>query len=152
MTYTDQKNISKRETILASLQYEMQEYMTPGASAYDIGVYEAIRGIQLYEDCPNKPCCCIWGYKDEMEKEAFEGSYIRDLFIKIYGYADTDGYTFDDIHKLARDVEYFLENDWSYKDSVYLGDMIVYEGGVTDPAGIFEMDIMVRYHTTITSP
>lgn len=152
MAYTDNKDISKRETILASLKAEMEEYMTPGDSDYRVGIYEAIRGIQLYEDCPNKPCCTIWGYKDEMEDEKFSGSYIRNLFIKIYGYCDGDGYSFDEIHKLARDIEYFLENDWTYKDSVYLGDMIIYEGGATDPAQILELDIMVRYHTTISDP
>ena len=146
-------SISNRDDILTAFKDDALEYMTAGArTKYEIGVYEVLRGIHTFDDASNKPCLVIWGYKDEIDEEVFSGSYIRNLFIKVYGYVDGDGYTHDDVHKLARDTEYFLENDFSYKDSVYMGDIIIYEGGVTDPIGIFELDVMVKYHTTITSP
>ena len=145
--------ISNRDTILAAFKDEAEEYMTAGArTKYEIGVYEVLRGIHTFDDSPNKPCITIWGYKDEMDEEHFSGHYNRNLFIKVYGYTEGDGYTHDDIHKLARDTEYFLENDFSYKDWVIMGDIIIYEGGISDPIGIFELDVMVKYHTTITSP
>lgn len=148
-------SISERDDILNALVDDAREYMTAGAaSKYQIGLYEVLRGIHDWEDCPNKPCLSLFAYRDEKtpDDETFGGRYMRTLFIMINGYTETDGYTHDSIHKLARDTEYFLENDFTYKDQVFLGEMVIYEGGISDPVGIFRLDVAIKYFTDITSP
>jgi hypothetical protein len=144
--------MSVRNTILETLKDEIGEYITTGNDNYEIGVAEVFRGYQLYDDCTNKPAVCVITVEDEKSEEAFGGHYDRLLHLDLMGYTTSDGYTHDDIHSLVRDLEYFLENDFTYKDDIYVGNIIIFEGGVTFPRGEMRMEVTIHYHTTTSNP
>ena len=142
--------MSKRNDILNTLKEEMEDYIK-SSRGYKSDLVEVVRGIQMFEDIEMKPVVAFWCYRDESTGQ-FAGRDDRFLYVYIYGYCDTDGYgDVDDIHNLAADVEYFLYNDFSYTDDTFVGDFTIYEGGVQDPASMFELDIKIKYSNTTTS-
>lgn len=140
--------MSERNTILNQLKTDMQDYLK-SAMGYSSDPRKIIRGVRIFEDVEAKPAISFWCYNDERE-EAFSNTAYRFLHIYVYGFCDTDGYgdNVDDIHNLLGDVEYFLYNDFTYRDDTDVGDAIVYEGGVSDPCLEFRLEIRIRYQNT----
>ena len=51
----------------------------------------------------------------------------------------------DKLHNFVADMEKFLYNNFTYRNNTTINDITIYEGGVTDPAGIAELDIEILY-------
>lgn len=129
--------MSTRNDILNTLKTELETITS---------VVEVIRGIQIFENIVSKPAICFWCWQDELADHTHGTAQFRYLNIYLYGYCDTDGLgNVDDIHELCDDVETFLYNSFTYKSKTYIGDIVIYEGGVTDPASIFEMELKIQY-------
>ena len=137
--------MSIRNTILKALKSDLTKIQT--SRDYNSDPVEIRRGIHLWEDFTMKPAISFWCYNDEKLNE-FGGTGIRYLNVYMYGYTDTDGLEdVDNIHNLADDVEDFLHSstDWTYKKDTEVGDMVIYEGGVQDPASMFQLEIRIKY-------
>jgi hypothetical protein len=137
-----------RNTILTALAEELRDKIQP-SSDYSTTIAEVRRGIALGDEFIMKPALSVWCYHDTTDGQ-FAGRDDRTLHIYIYGYVDADGVNVDNIHNVLDDVLYFLQNDFTYKDDVYVGDAVVYEGGVSDPNGIFELEIQIKYERNIS--
>jgi len=139
--------MSQRKTILSTLKEELAQKIT-SANNYNSDVAEVRWGVCVFEELVSKPAIAFWCHNDSTVGQ-FADRDDRELNIYVYGFADTDGYNTDAIHDLLDDVLYFLNNDFTYKEDVYIGDVVVYEGGVSDPALVFELQIKIKYERFI---
>jgi hypothetical protein len=132
--------MSVRNNILKQLKTDLSKIKT--SRDYLTDPAEVRRGIHMWEDFTIKPAISFWCYKDQK----FEGT-IRELFIYVYMYTDTDGLEdVDNIHNLADDVESFLySSDHTYTDSTEVGDVVIYEGGIQDMASMAQLEITIKY-------
>lgn len=135
--------MSTRNTILNALKTELKSSIV-GSGNYLTKANTVKRGIYMFADISPKPAICFWCYRDATDGD-FGGDGVRWLHIIIYGY--TKG--MDEIHDLARDVEYFLYNDFSYTEDVLItSDMVIYEGGTRNPANEFGLEFRIKYDFT----
>ena len=140
--------MSTRNDILTALKNDIEDYIKSSRSPYKSDVAEVKRGWHKRETIVNFPCVCFTldpSASDIVEEELFD-SQIRMLIIYLYTYTDTDGYgDHSNIHQLIHDIEYFLNNDFSYKDNTYIKDIVIVEGGITEPNSSGDMYINIRY-------
>jgi hypothetical protein len=141
--------MSDRNTILNTIKDELKEYIT-SSNDYNSDLMEVKRGIAVFEEFSSKPAISFWCETDTTEEGQFAGSDRRELTILLYGFCDTDGYNPDAIHLLLDDILYFLQNDFTYKDDVYVGDATIYEGGTQDMAMVFELQFKIKYERLIS--
>jgi hypothetical protein len=139
--------MSLRKTILSTLKDDLTQKIS-SENNYNSDLMEVRWGVCVFEELTSKPALSFWCYNDTTEGQ-FADRDDRELSIYIYGFADTDGYNTDAIHDLLDDVLYFLQNDFTYKADVYVGNAVVYEGGVQDPALVFELEIKIKYERII---
>ena len=140
--------MSERNTILTAIQDEIKNKIN-SSNSYNTDLMEVRRGICVFEELTSKPAISFWCSEDKIEEGQFAGSDMRELTILFYGFCDTDGYNADAIHDLLDDVLYFIQNDFTYKDDVYVGDASIYEGGTSDPAMVFELQIKIKYERVV---
>lgn len=137
--------MSDRNTILRALKEESQERISY-ANGYNAEVAESLRGIIMFSDTSIRPCLVVWCRTDTVLQHKQDGKAERVLAVSLIGYMDTNDLTdSSELHDFAEAVEYFVNYDFSYKDKTLVDDIIVYEGGASDPAGIFEMRIRIFY-------
>ena len=133
-----------RTNILDTLEAELNDYLLGCGEDYMLGAAEVIRGIKLFDEALNKPAVCFNCNGESFRVKTYDGG-VKTLEILIYGYVETYNLT-DDIHKLLRDVEYFLCNDFSYKNRVYIRDSKIKESndGANNKA-LFTLPIDIDY-------
>ena len=141
--------MSERNTILTAIETEIKEKIN-SSNDYNSDLMEVRRGIAIFEEFTSKPAVAFWSKDDKSEEGQFAGSDMRELTILFYGFCDTDGYNADAIHNLLDDILYFLQNDFTYKDDVYVGDIAIYEGGTSDLAMVFELEVHIKYERIIS--
>jgi hypothetical protein len=145
--------MSTRDTIINTIINDMEESLTTGSDNYEIGAAEIKRGAHLFDDCANKPALCVSVVEDEKTSDTLGPQRLRKLHMDIMAYTEEDGYTQDNINKLIRDIEYFLEStDCTYYQAVTIGSIRIFEGGVSFPRGEARMEITVTYSQSITNP
>jgi hypothetical protein len=142
---------STRETILDAL-YTCLAGITL-ANGYAIGVQEVKRGIHLPDAMPNRPSL---GYANTRatRKDYAAGQSERALTILVYGYVDVTPGVYDNLDDLMQAVEQRLmtSSAWAYRDDTFINSFTIYEGGVHDPIGYFDMEVVVNYEYAMASP
>lgn len=137
--------MSDRNDVLTALADDLT--VISGSSPYETDIKEIKRGINFVDDFDSMPALSFWCYQDEVVSRQMDGSILRFLHIYLYGYADSA----DDVHNFEDDIEYFLENDFTYKDDTVIKTdtpIIIYEGGAAESAdnmALFRLDIKVKY-------
>ena len=144
---------TSRKSILDDLKTWLEAITV--ANGYQTTVAEVKRGIHYADDMQNRPSLCFWndkGPKKDLAGEQCE----RVLHIFIWGYIDIQPGTYDNLDGLVSDVEACLNGSRANWDSsitqVDVGDSTYYEGGVTDPIGIFEMEAEIYYEYDRADP
>lgn len=141
--------MSSRNDILTTLESDL--VAINGADPYDIDLKEIKRGIAFIDDFNSIPALSFWCYDAGIESRQMGGSTLRWLKIYFYGYTDT----VDDIHNLEDDLEYFLENEFVYRDDSFIEietSIPIYESGVTDSSdnmNMFRLDVKIKYDDII---
>lgn len=143
--------ISTRREILSALKTCLEGITTD--NDYQVTVAEVKRGIHFVDDMRNRPGLCFWSDKGPRRDETNEQSE-RDLHIWIWGYVDVQPGNYDELDKLVADVETRLmtRSAWAYRDDTKIGELNTYEGGASDPVGVFEMEVTVNYEYRMDSP
>lgn len=145
--------MSTRKTILDSIKTWLEAITT--GNGYNITVAEVRRGIHFEGDLPNRPALCFWNDKGPKEDLA-GGQCRRTLHLWIWGYIDIQPDNYDNLDNLVEDVEACLNDshaDWPPGvTEVEITDAAYYEGGASDPAGIFEMEASIVYEYDRSSP
>ena len=141
--------MADRNTVLNQLKDDIEKYVKPSVSPYKTSIAEVKRGIYKFDTIVNKPCVCFSMEDDKVEHEMFDSAgsnQVRFLNIYLYGYLDNDEMNkYDNIHQLVTDMEYFLDNNFTYSSNTYIGDVGVIEGGASAPVSFFDMTVMVVY-------
>ena len=52
---------------------------------------------------------------------------------------------YDNLHQLVTDVEYFLDNDFTYHSNTYVGDVGTIEGGASASCSFFDIKVKIIY-------
>ncbi len=97
------------------------------------------------------PAVCFACYSEDLF-ETQSDDVASELFVRIYGFAKSDGIdSKDDVKELAHDVLYFLfSDDWYYYDKTYVISNIGYleASPPQRPIGEFVFDIKIRHDGT----
>lgn len=129
--------MSNRAQIMADLQAVLQSIT---------GVAEVRRGLHMDDDMPARPALCLAGQKRSC-RDFSSGQAEAKLFVVIAGYVDCPAADYSALDGLAADLEAALmdsaRNPW-WADT-HIGDLLVYEGGASDPIGILNLEITVDY-------
>lgn len=141
--------MANRNTILTTLKDDIEKYIKPSIDPYKTSIAEVKRGIYSFDTIVNKPAVCFSMDNDTNEDDVFDtvgSNQVRFLNIYLYSYLDNDEMDkYDNIHALVRDVEYFLDNDFTYSNNTTVGDIGVIEGGASAPCSFFDMEIKIIY-------
>ena len=137
-----------RDDILTALETDLTAI--DGIDPYEIDLKEIKRGIAFVDDFNSMPAMSFWCYDAGRSSRQMCGSTIKWLQIYFYGYTNN----VSDIHKLEDDLEYFLENEFTYRDDSIIKidtSLPIYENGVTessDDMSMFRLDIKIKYGDT----
>lgn len=132
--------MSTANIILDTLKDELKDYIKV-SRGYNTDLAEIKRGIYQFDDMLNKPSIAFWCFKNELEEALMGKAQLR--ILKIYMYLYSNSIT--EIHDLIEDIEVFLYNDFTHKSNIFVGDSITYEGGISDPAVIAELEIAIKF-------
>ena len=140
--------ISSLDDLLNTLATELEQKLNSGSSTYLLKGVTVKRGMTSWNDTDGDRPCIWFVVIEELLEEVMGSNTLTMVSIELHGYADTDGDSSDVMHKLLRDVKYFIHNDYTLKESVETPDMsiIIDEGGSYDEVGIsgFMINFMVR--------
>lgn len=140
-----------RETILDALYTCLAGITT--ANGYAIGVEQVKRGIHMPDQMPNRPSL---GYSNTRatRRDFAAGQSERELTILIYGYVDVTPGVYDNLDDLMQAIEQRLmtSSAWAYQADTFIDEFNIYEGGVHDPVGYFDMSVRVQYEYAMASP
>ena len=135
-----------RNDLLNDLQEEIKNELYWGNPKYDIGTTCVLRGVYQHTEIPSKPAICFSCYRDDLIR-SFAGQQTRSLKILVYGYANNT----NDIHALAKDVEYFFLNDYSKNKRTEVGSIEFIEAKENDTVPCyFDMELEIQYDYKIT--
>jgi len=138
--------MSKRSDILSQLKEELGLVINPSNSPYKSSISEVKQGVFKWDVITNKPCVCFSLEKDIVDEEQYGSNQLRTLTICLYVYMDSNEYEdYTDIYLLLHDLEYFFKYDFTYKDSSYVKDIGIIEGGASAPCSYIDMDIDIKY-------
>ncbi len=142
---------SGRETILKALKTCLEGITT--ANGYLIGVEEVRRGIHFEDNMMNRPALGFTCTKSSRKELSF-GRSQRELIILIYGYIDVQPGNYDDLDDLIKQIEGRLmtESSWRFRQWTNITDYTIYEGGVHDNLGYFDMELRVTYDYVWANP
>jgi hypothetical protein len=104
---------------------------------YNFTPAEIRRGVHKFNDFKIKPAI---GF--DFINEVPDGIGVaRIITYRFYGFTDTSQWSnSDDIYKLLEDIETFIEStDNTYHYCSYIQDIVMVEGGVSQPINRFEM-------------
>jgi len=142
---------SQRETILKALKTCLEGITA--ANGYAIEVEEVRRGIHFEDNMPNRPALGYSNIKATRVNGAF-GQSQRTLTVLIYGYVDVQPDGYDNLDDLMQAVEQRLMTPaaWAYRGDTEIKDYTIYEGGVHDQLGYFDMEVEIQYLHDLASP
>lgn len=148
--------MAQRNDILEQLKSDVIDYIKTSRD-FKTDVNEVKRGTYHYESIQNRPFIGITLIGDTIDEDgdvfnevAVLGSgktQQRVLNILLYGFVDFDGHNVEPLHDLVEDVEGFLEQNFTYKDDTYIGDILITEGEIHDEIQhqYFEMLLTIHY-------
>lgn len=137
-------------TILDKLKSDMEDKLDPGR---DYSRQPTIKhGYYPLRDVEGElPAVCFACYAEELG-ETMSDDVMSTLYVRIYGFAESDGIdSKDDIKELAHDVIYFLySDDWTYADDTWIISNIGYleASPPKRPVGEFVFDIKIKHDGT----
>lgn len=145
---------TERKTVLDFLK-DLLEGITE-LNGYQTTVAEVKRGIHLSDEMPNKPALCFWNDKALKTDQAGEKCE-KALHIWMWGYVDVQPGNYDTMDALECDVEKALnstpvENWPASVIEVDAGNITTYEGGASDPLGMFEMELVITFQYDRSQP
>lgn len=142
--------ISTLDTVLDTLKEDMEDKLVAG-SVYDTTPKVSRGEVSWAQTDGRRPFVWFMPTQGSYDED-FGTSMHNTINIELHGYADRKGST-DNIHKLFKDVQYFLLNDFSLSGDTYLDDYVIDEGALGDSAGMsgFLLNFHIRYNHTITS-
>jgi hypothetical protein len=148
-------SISTRQTILEQLKDDFEKIKT--IRGYHHTVAKVYRGWVSADEVVDKPAIAFTNMRSEKllaGGDTMGSTRQRGLHIVIFAYVDLpDEQDYDNLDKIVSDIEKFLEStDNTYYADTYVGDMAIYEGGVSDPVGIAEIEARIYYDYTTSSP
>ena len=145
--------MSNRKTILDDVKAWFEAITT--TNGYATTVAEVRRGIHQAEDMPNRPAISFWndrGIKTDLAGEVCQ----RILHLFVWGYIDIQPGVYDNLDNLVADVETCLNDSRANWDAsvteVDVKDITYYEGGASDPIGMFEMEVDIYYEYDRDAP
>jgi hypothetical protein len=142
--------ISTLDTVLETLKDDIIDKLVAG-SVYDT-TPKVSRGEVAWSETDGKRPFIWFMPTQGTFDEIMGGTALNTINIELHGYADRKGST-DNIHKLFKDIQYFLLNDFSLSGDTYLDDYVIDEGAVGDSTGMsgFLLNLHINYNHTITS-
>jgi hypothetical protein len=137
----------KRKDIINTLIDDVHNNLHPG-NGFTLQPTKIYRGYFQFDEIKQTPALSFTITSDnKLENIIDEDRELRSLEISSYGYAKSNGAgDCSEIHDLLEDLETFLKSDnFTYHEAVNLGNATIYEGGISDPANIFQLDFSLVY-------
>jgi len=139
--------MTTRNDILDQLKTDLEDKLHPTYNdVYLTDVAEVKRGVYFLSECPNRPTVCFHATEDVTDDFTSGNDRSCYLSVYLYGYIDTDGLgDVDPVQDLVRDVEYFLLNDFTYADNVFIDAIGISDRGAEENTSLFDMDLRIHY-------
>ena len=138
-----------RDTILTALKDDIIDYIKSSRSPYTSDIAEVRRGIHGHTDIVNKPFIGISMESESVKQELFDvigTDQIRVMKVYVYAYTHiSDDYA--ELHQLLDDLEYFLKHDFTYRDTTYVKDIHIIEGGINSSVGFLDLYLEIQYQS-----
>lgn len=144
---------TERKTVLDAFK-DWLEGITK-ANDYQTTVAEVKRGIHVADDMQNRPALCFWN--DKGPRDVYVNTEMdRTLHVWLWGYINVQAGDYDNLDALVSDAEKRINawrDNWpSNVINAWIQDSTYYEGGASDPVGMFEMEVFIKYRYTETAP
>ncbi len=139
--------MSVRNDILNQLATDLA--LINGTGAYTTTIQSIKRGIYDIKDFDTFPALSFWCRNDDVEQYVFGGNKLRWLSVYMFAYTKGDGEILA-IHEFEDDVEYLLDNDFTYSDDVLIENTVIYEKGTleaTEDAAMFLLNFRLKYES-----
>lgn len=143
--------MSTRATIMAALKTCLESITT--GNGFALTVAEVRRGLSLPEDFPERPALAFFSISRPRIDQTNEHSEATLHFV-VQGFADAPAGNFTTFDALMAAVETALMTLAynPYREDTKIGELNTYEGGASDPVGIFDMHGTIFYEYEFSSP
>ena len=124
------------------------------ANGYTITVAQVLRGIHQDADVKRRPALTFSTVGGD-SADLTGGLAQRRLGVLVQGFADAKGGDFSAMHALAAAAQRALvspTHNPTLHERVDLGRLTVYEGGLHDPVGLFDLLLTVEFDYDRTNP
>lgn len=121
------------------------------AAGFTSQVRELRRGIHLAEELNDLPGLCLFNQRIQARDFALAVSE-RSLVMHLWGVVRAAHGDYQALDALAADCVRALQGEAfnPHWQSTHLGNLEVYEGGASDPLGIFDLEFTVSYEAGLT--
>ena len=135
-------SISTLDYVLVELKDELENKIDGNSPYYTI-LSKVVRGAVLWTDIENHMPAVWFTVTDETVDETFGTKSIGTIDLEIHGIINNKGNT-DNIHKLLKDIKYFLYNDYTKTDDLTIVNYAIKEGGVMDMIDLGEFVVIAQ--------
>lgn len=143
--------MGKRSDIIEKLKTWIESVTV--ANGYDTTILEVRRGIHSVDDMYNRPAVCLWNLHVE-RINGFGDTADRKMQVMIWGYIDVKhdsngDMDYEPLDDFVSDIEKRIDaskSDWEVgTQDIDITEIVIYEGGTSDPIGMFEMTVEITY-------
>ena len=141
--------MSERNDILNQLKTDIVANVKSSSDHYSSDISKVKRGIFKWDVITDFPCVCFSLDNDTVDEDMFAEngtSQVRNLDVYLYMYCEATELEYNsELHQLVDDLEYFFNNDFTYKDYTYIETIGFIEGGISTNCSFADMRIKIKY-------
>ena len=122
------------------------------AAGMPLAARQVLRGIHLAEQVNDLPALTL--FNERVETKEIGGRVAqRRLVLHVWGYAQATDSDFSAMDSLAESVLMALADPElnPHWDRTTCGDLEIYEGGASDPLGIFDLKVSLDYESPLNT-
>jgi len=138
--------MATRKAIVEQLQNDIRDSVK-SSRGYNTDPVDVRVGVFDSQEFTMLPSMGIWVLEDIIEDDLMDNAMFRRLNMIAYAYVDSDGLdNYSKMYDFIADLEkFFYNDDNTYKENTYLGNVVITYGGTTEQLGLFVLNFSILY-------